>query len=73
MEIRYEFTPARVSFTITDEGRGFDWESLPDPNDPKNLMEASGRGIIMTKLLMDEMTYSAKGNSVTIVKTAGMA
>ena len=73
VEIHYEFTPTRAAFTITDEGRGFNCAKLPDPDDPRNIMDVSGRGIIMTRLLMDETTYNEKGNSVTIVKAAGKA
>ena len=73
VEIYYEFTPARAAFTITDEGKGFNCASLPDPDDPRNIMGVSGRGVIMTRLLMDETTFNEKGNSVTIVKAAGKA
>ncbi len=66
--IRYEFDPEKVIYTICDQGDGFDWRSLPDPTDPENLMAASGRGIFMTRLYMDEVVYNDTGNEVTIVK-----
>lgn len=66
--IRYEFTPEKVTYTIGDQGEGFDWRNLPDPRDPGSLMSARGRGILMTRLYMDEVVYNDKGNEVTIVK-----
>lgn len=62
------WAPERVSFTITDEGRGFDWRALPDPTDPANLLRDNGRGVLMARMSVDAMNYSARGNEVTIVK-----
>lgn len=70
VEIGYEFSPSEVRYTITDSGGGFDWKNLPDSRDPKNIMETSGRGIIMTRLLMDEVSFNEAGNSVVMVKKA---
>src|SRR5437588_957571 len=35
----------RYTVKIADEGEGFDFEGLPDPLAPENLMRTSGRGI----------------------------
>lgn len=53
---------------ITDEGKGFDWESIPDPTQGAQLMELNGRGIFITNFLFDEMEYIGKGNQVRIRK-----
>ncbi|NNM32914.1 MAG: ATP-binding protein [Gemmatimonadetes bacterium] len=52
---------------VTDQGRGFDPSSLPDPRTPDNLTKAGGRGIFLMRKLMDEVRYNASGNSVTLV------
>ena len=52
---------------VTDEGRGFDPSSLPDPRTPDNLTKAGGRGIFLMRQLMDEVRFNASGNSVTLV------
>jgi CheY-like chemotaxis protein len=57
-----------IEFTITDQGRGFDPATLPDPNDPANLDRASGRGLVLMRTFMDDVRYNASGNSVTMVK-----
>jgi CheY-like chemotaxis protein/anti-sigma regulatory factor (Ser/Thr protein kinase) len=53
---------------IRDEGPGFDVKSLPDPRDPERLALASGRGILLMRTFMDEVTYNCAGNEVTLVK-----
>lgn len=62
------WAPERVAFTITDDGRGFDWRSLPDPTDPANILRDNGRGVLMARMSVDALNYSAAGNEVTIVK-----
>ena len=54
--------------TIRDEGPGFDPSKLPDPCDPENLEKPSGRGILLMRSFMDEITFSEQGNQVTLVK-----
>jgi serine/threonine-protein kinase RsbW len=43
----------RVTVSVSDEGDGFDFESLPDPLAPENLMRTSGRGIFLIRSFMD--------------------
>ncbi len=57
---------ARIA--IRDEGRGFDVKSLPDPRDQERLALASGRGVLLMRTFMDEVSYNAIGNEVTLVK-----
>lgn len=57
-----------VRIVIRDDGSGFDPDSLPDPTDPENLIKASGRGLLLMRAFMDEVTYNDAGNEVTLVK-----
>ena len=68
VEIEYTFTRDFVRFVIRDEGNGFDHTNLPDPTDPMNLMNSHGRGILMTRIYMDEVTFNDKGNEATLIK-----
>jgi serine/threonine-protein kinase RsbW len=45
----------RLTVRVADEGEGFDFEDLPDPLAPENLMRASGRGIFLIRSFMDEL------------------
>jgi CheY-like chemotaxis protein/anti-sigma regulatory factor (Ser/Thr protein kinase) len=63
-------TPQRVEYSIVDEGPGFDAAALPDPTDQANLLKVGGRGIMLMRTFMDEVTFSEGGRRVTMVKQA---
>src|SRR4051812_40466699 len=46
IRITADVSPAEASFTIEDEGEGFDVDNIPDPLDPENLFKTSGRGVL---------------------------
>lgn len=66
--VKADFTPNEARFVIRDQGRGFDVSKLPDPTDPENMARAHGRGVLLIRTFMDEVTYNSKGNQVTMVK-----
>jgi anti-sigma regulatory factor (Ser/Thr protein kinase) len=53
---------------IIDEGNGFDWKSLPDPTEPSYLLAEHGRGVLLARLAVDELSYNEIGNEVTFTK-----
>jgi CheY-like chemotaxis protein len=55
-------------FCVRDEGPGFDSARLPDPTDPANLDRPHGRGILLMRTFMDEVSYNERGNEVTMTK-----
>ncbi|TWT66634.1 response regulator [Allorhodopirellula solitaria] len=57
-----------VSFTIRDEGPGFDVSSLPDPTDFSNLGECGGRGLLLINAFMDEVVHQDNGNEIVMSK-----
>lgn len=64
--ISYEVASNRISFTIRDEGQGFDHTLLPDPTTPENIERTHGRGVFLIKHLTDELAFSDKGNEVKL-------
>ena len=60
--------PDRAEFVIADEGPGFDPSSLPDPTDPANLDRPCGRGLLLMRTFMDDLSYNETGNQVRLVK-----
>lgn len=61
----------RLSFSVKDEGEGFDHEALPDPTDPENLEKISGRGVFLMKHLADEVEFSENGTKVEMTFKVG--
>ena len=59
-----------ATYVIGDKGAGFDRDSLPDPTDPANLEKTSGRGLLLMRSFMDEVSHNARGNEITLVKYA---
>jgi serine/threonine-protein kinase RsbW len=53
-----------LSFTITDQGKGFDYNNLPDPTAPENLEMPCGRGVFLMMQLADMVVFSGKGATV---------
>src|SRR5918993_5668735 len=68
VKITAELSPGEASFTVEDEGEGFNVHEIPDPCDPANLFKSSGRGVLLIYNIMDEVEYNAQGNRVKMVK-----
>jgi DNA-binding response OmpR family regulator len=56
-----------LKVVINDEGKGFDWQALPDPLED-NFLSYNGRGIFLTKIFYDAVAFNKPGNEVTITK-----
>ena len=68
IEVRYDVNDQRVVIAITDQGAGFDPDSIPDPTVDENLGKPTGRGIMLIRAYMDEVGYNARGNRIRMVK-----
>ena len=53
-----------VVFTITDQGKGFDHSTLPDPTAPENVDQPNGRGVFLMMQLADMVVFSNHGSTV---------
>ena len=49
---------------VKDQGRGFDYNALPDPTNPENLLNEHGRGIFLMQNLADKVEFEDYGRSV---------
>jgi CheY-like chemotaxis protein/anti-sigma regulatory factor (Ser/Thr protein kinase) len=58
----------KITFVISDEGKGFNVAAIPDPTDPANLEKAGGRGLLLIHSFMDSVCHNAKGNQITMMK-----
>ncbi|MEM8668135.1 MAG: response regulator [Planctomycetota bacterium] len=66
--VKFNINSDRAVFRIRDQGPGFDPTNLPDPTDSENLLNAGGRGVMLILSFMDEVTFNAKGNEITMQK-----
>lgn len=56
-----------IRFIIRDEGKGFDFNSLPDPTAPENIKQPGGRGIFLMRNLSDEVHFTEQGSVVELL------
>jgi serine/threonine-protein kinase RsbW len=70
IDVSFENTGKTLVFTIADQGKGLDPDSLPDPLAPENLLRGTGRGIFLIRSFMDEVHFRQlhPGTELTLVK-----
>ena len=70
MTVSMENNGESLVFKISDEGKGVDPDTLPDPLAPENLLRGTGRGIFLIRSFMDEVHFRQlnPGTELTLVK-----
>ena len=51
---------------IEDNGKGFDFDNLPDPTAPENLEKENGRGVFLMRSLADRVAFENNGSRVEL-------
>jgi serine/threonine-protein kinase RsbW len=69
--IEYDVTPEKIDVIVSDEGCGFNPETIADPRCGNNIYKIGGRGVLLMKSYMDAVEYNENGNSVHMVKFNG--
>ncbi|HMR44061.1 MAG TPA: ATP-binding protein [Saprospiraceae bacterium] len=64
VEVRHRKQKNCLAFRITDEGTGFDFDNVPDPTSPENLLKCGGRGVFLMRQLSDEIEFKNNGSTV---------
>jgi serine/threonine-protein kinase RsbW len=65
IHVIFESKPKGLSFTITDEGSGFDPESVQDPLDLNISSDTpAGRGLFLIRSLSDKVSITNEGSSI---------
>ena len=67
VEVKMNYNKGKLKVIVKDQGKGFIPENIPDPTTPENIEEANGRGVFIMSKLADEIKFSKKGNSVTMI------
>src|ERR1051326_3186953 len=68
VDVEFVIGEDEITIYVRDYGEGFDPESIPNPLDPTNLLNPSGRGIFYMRTFMDEVNFSNHPQGGTIVK-----
>ena len=70
IQVSLENNGEALVFTIADQGKGLDPDTIPDPLAPENLLRGTGRGIFLIRSFMDEVHFRQlhPGTELTLVK-----
>jgi len=68
LHVAVNIDPQHAKFVIRDEGPGFDPSKVPAAGQPGSLDPQSGRGLVLMRAFLDEVTFNSRGNEVTLVK-----
>jgi CheY-like chemotaxis protein len=55
-------------FSVSDDGPGFDVSLLNRPVHPEDLSRIGGRGLLLIRTFMDEVTFNVHGNQIIMIK-----
>jgi serine/threonine-protein kinase RsbW len=68
VDIKFTLDQSSLTVYVRDRGEGFNPLIIPDPLDPENLLNPSGRGIFYMKTFMDEVDFSHHPEGGTVVR-----
>jgi serine/threonine-protein kinase RsbW len=66
--MEYRISPQEAWIRISDQGGGFRPHQVPDPTLDENLEKPYGRGIMLMRAYMSDVSFSEDGRSVTMIK-----
>ena len=66
IDIFFKSFPDHVSFIVKDEGKGFNYDNLPDPTNPENIENPNGRGVFLMRNLADKVSFEDNGSKVVL-------
>lgn len=54
----------RLCARVSDQGKGFNPNDVPDPTCPEQICQCGGRGVFLIKELCDKVEYTDNGSTV---------
>jgi len=66
IDIHFASKQDQLTFTVKDQGEGFDFTNLPDPTDPENIEKPNGRGVFLMRNLADTVEFTDNGRTVAL-------
>ena len=66
VDIVFKLENKFLKVTIKDQGKGFDYNNIPDPTAPENIEKINGRGIFLMERLADQIKFFDNGSRVEL-------
>lgn len=57
----------QLKVSVKDQGKGFDYNSIPDPTSPENIENINGRGVFLMEKLSDKIEFFDNGSKVELI------
>ena len=64
VEVTFTVSQEYLSIKVKDEGKGFDYNNLPDPTSKERICECGGRGVFLMRQLSKTCKFHNQGNTV---------
>jgi len=68
VKLDFRVSPELCYIDVTDQGQGFNPSELRDCTDEEFVDKPRGRGVMLIKELMSEVTYNEMGNRLTMIR-----
>ncbi len=70
--INVKVNETKLVVKVKDEGEGFDPADIPDPTEPENLLNESGRGVFLMRVYMDNVEYNRTPSGMETILTLNL-
>ncbi|MFC2111857.1 ATP-binding protein [Bacteroidota bacterium] len=66
VRILFKWNTSKLELIVTDQGKGFNYKSVPDPTEPGNIEKVNGRGVFLMEKLSDDISFKENGRKVSL-------
>jgi len=66
VEVIVTYVSHVLKISVSDQGNGFDFGSVPDPTTPENIENIHGRGVFLMQHLSDSVSFGNHGSTVEL-------
>lgn len=64
VHISFKWDTLKLQLEVIDQGKGFNFKSVPDPTEPGNVEKINGRGVFLMEKLSDDLIFKENGSKV---------
>lgn len=66
VSLQFKWDRDTLELEVTDQGKGFDFDHVPDPTAPGNVEKVNGRGVFLMQKLSDKLSFLENGRKVSL-------
>jgi len=66
VNLQFRWDVENLELEVTDQGKGFNFNDVPDPTAPGNVEKVNGRGVFLMQKLSDKISFLENGRKVSL-------